>query len=110
MDETLVQIGRNKKIYVWRKAYEKDRPHLIPKKARSGVIKIMMRGYITSKGRGILLPVNGSIISEKYYQVLQDDLLPVVNWYYADANFFLTKITLLATTHLNQEAGLMIAK
>ena len=47
----------------------------------------MMRGYITSKGRGILLPVNGSIASEKYYQVLQDGLLPVINWYYADANF-----------------------
>ena len=81
-----------------------------PKKARSGVTKIMMWGYITSKGRGILLPVNGSITSEKYYQVLQDGLLPVINWYYADANLFLTKITLLATTHLNQEAGLMIAK
>ena len=51
------------------------------------VTKIMMRGYITSKGRGILLPINGSITSEKYYQVLQDDLLPVINWYYADANF-----------------------
>ena len=109
MDETSVQIGRNKKIYVWRKADEKDRPHLLPKKARSGVTKIMMRGYITSKERGILLPVNDSITSEKYYQVLQDGLLLVINWYYADANF-LTKITLLATTHLNQEAGFMIAK
>ena len=61
MDETLVEIGRNKKIYVWRKADEKDRPHLLPKKARSGVTKIMMWGYITSKGKGILLLVNGSI-------------------------------------------------
>ena len=87
MNETSVQIERNKKIYVWRKADEKDRPHLLPKKAPSGVTKIMMRGYITSKGRGILLPVNGSITSEKYYQVLHDDLLPVINWYYADANF-----------------------
>ena len=74
-------------MYVWRKADEKDRPHLLPKKARSGVTKIMMRGYITSKGRRILLPVNGSITSEKYFQVLQDGLLSVINWYYADANF-----------------------
>ena len=103
MDETSVQIGRNKKIYVWRKADEKDRPHLLPKKARSGVTKIMMRGYITSKGRGILLPVNGSITSEKYYQVLQNGIMLM-------QILFLTKITLLATTHLNQEAGLMIAK
>ena len=47
----------------------------------------MMRGYITSKGRGILLPVNVSITSEKYCQVLQDGLLPVINWYYADGKF-----------------------
>ena len=89
MDETSVQIGRNKKIYVWRKADEKDRPHLLLKKARSSVTKIMMRRYITSIGRGILLPFNGSITSEKYYQVLQHGLLPVINWYYADANFVL---------------------
>ena len=87
MDETSVQIGRNKRIYVWRKADEKDRPPLLTKKTRSGVTKIMMRGYITSKGRGILLPVNGSITSEKYCQVLQDGLLQVIIWYYADANF-----------------------
>ena len=87
MDETSVQIGRNKKIYVWRKADEKDCPYLLPKKARSGVTKIMMRGYITSEGRGILLLDNDSITSEKYYQVLQDGLLPVINWYYGDANF-----------------------
>ena len=60
-----------------------------PKKLVQAVTKIMMPGYITSKGRGILLPVNGSITSEKYYQVLQDGLLPVINWYYADANFVL---------------------
>ena len=87
LDETSVQIVANKKIYVWRKTDEKDRPHLVPKKARSGVTKIMMRGYITSKGRGMLLPVNVSITSEKYCQVLQDGLLLVINWYYADGNF-----------------------
>ena len=86
-DETSVQIGGNKKIYVWRKADEKDRPHLVPKKARSGVIKVMMWGSITSKGKGILLPVNGSITSEKYCQVLQDGLLPVIDWYYPDGDF-----------------------
>ena len=53
-------------IYVWRKADEKDGPHLVPKKSRSGVINVMMWGCITRKGRGILLPVNGSITSEKY--------------------------------------------
>ena len=87
MDETSVQIGGNKKIHVWRKADEKDGSHLVPKKAHSGVTKIMMRGYITSKGRGILLPVDVSITSDKYCQVLQDGLLPVINWYYADGKF-----------------------
>ena len=50
-----------------------------PKKLVQASTKIMMWDYITSKGRGILLPVNGSITSEKYYQVLQDGLLPVIN-------------------------------
>ena len=53
-------------IYVWRKADEKDDPHLVSKKSRSGVINVMMWGCITRKGRGILLPVNDSITSEKY--------------------------------------------
>ena len=110
MDETSVQIGGNEKIYVWRKTDEEDRPHLVHKKARSGVTRIMMWGYITSKGRGIFLPVNVSITSEKYCQVLQDGLLPVINWYYTDGNFIFGKIMLLSTTHLNQETGLMIAK
>ena len=74
-------------IYVWRKADEKDGPHLTPKISRSGVINVMMWGCITSKGRGILLPVNGSITSEKYCQVLQDGHLPVTEWYYDDGNF-----------------------
>ena len=87
LDETSVQIEGNKKIYVWRKVDDKDRPHLVPKKARSGVTKIMMRGYITSKRRAIFLPVNVSITSEKYCQVLQDGLLPVINCYYADGKF-----------------------
>ena len=74
-------------IYVWRKADEKDGPHLVPKKSRSGVINVMMWGYIRSKGRGISLPVNGSITSEKYCQVLQDGHLSVIEWYYDDGNF-----------------------
>ena len=81
------RLWQKKKIYVCRKADEKDRPHVVPKKARSGVTKIMIRGYITSKGRDILLPVNVSKTSEKYCQVLQDGLLLVINWYYADGNF-----------------------
>ena len=74
-------------IYVWRKADEKDGPHTVPKKSRSGVVNVMMWGCITSKGRGILIPVNGSMTSEKYCQVLQDGHLPVIEWYYDDGNF-----------------------
>ena len=74
-------------IYVWRKAYEKDGSHVVPQKSRSGVINVMMWGYITSKERGILLPINGFITSEKCCQVLQDGHLPVIEWYYDDGNF-----------------------
>ena len=50
----------------------------------------MMWDCITSKGRGILLPVNGSISSEKYCQVLQDGQdghLPAIDRYYGDGSF-----------------------
>ena len=46
----------------------------------------MMWGCITSKGKGILLPVDGTITSSKYCQVLQDGLLPTIDWYYPDSN------------------------
>ena len=42
----------------------------------------MMWGCITSKGKGILLLVDGTIISSKCCQVLQDGLLPTIGWYY----------------------------
>ena len=40
-------------IYVWRKADEKDGPHLVPKKSRSGIINVMMWGCIMTKEASI---------------------------------------------------------
>ena len=48
-DKTSVQIGGKKKVHIWSKADEKDRPHLVPKTPRSNVIQVMMWGCITSK-------------------------------------------------------------
>ena len=65
-NETKVQIGPEKRIYVWRRIDEKDRPHLVQKKPRSKTLFVMMWGSITSKGKGILLPVEGTLNSQKY--------------------------------------------
>ena len=46
---------------------------------------------ITSKGKGILLPVVGSIISQQYCQVLQDGLLLVPDWYFTDGDAVFVK-------------------
>ena len=42
---------------------------------------------ITSKGKAILLPVDYTISSSRYCQILQDSLLQIIDWYYPDGNF-----------------------
>ena len=76
-----------KKDYVWSKADAKDRPHLVPKAPLSNVVKVMMWGCTTSKGKAILLPVDDTISSSKYCQILQGSLLAIIDWYYPDGHF-----------------------
>ena len=47
----------------------------------------MMWGCIMSKGKGILLPLDGTISSSKYCQILQEGLLPTMDWYYPNGDF-----------------------
>ena len=76
-----------KKDHVWSKVDEKDRPHLVPKAPRLDVIQVMMWGCKTSKGKAILLPVDDTISSSKYCQILQDSLLLIIEWYYPYGDF-----------------------
>ena len=76
-----------RKKNVWSKADEKDRPHLVPKALRSNVIQVMMWDCITSKGKAIPLPVDNTISSSRYCQILQDSLLQIIDLYYPDSDF-----------------------
>ena len=68
-------LGGDKRVYCWRTEDEKDRPHLIPKGRTQRRLSVMIWGAITINGVGILLPID----SKKYYQILQDGLLPVLD-------------------------------
>ena len=49
----------------------------------------MIWGAITIIGVGILLPmaIEGNIDSKKYCQILQDGLLPVLDWFYPEGDY-----------------------
>ena len=48
-------------------------------------------GAITTYGSGILLPVEGNINLKKYCQILHYGLLPVLDWFYPEGDYFLFK-------------------
>ena len=81
------KLWARKKNYVWSKADEKDRPHLVPKALHSNVIQVMMWELITSKGKAILLPVDDTISSSTYCHILQDSLLQITDLHYPDSDF-----------------------
>ncbi|MCG8112906.1 MAG: IS630 family transposase [Candidatus Thiodiazotropha taylori] len=80
-DETQVVLGKDSKVYVWGKDNEKWLPrclgeHSDPKPhVRASV---MFWGCITYDGVGTLVPVDGNINSQKYVNILEDNLWPVV--------------------------------
>lgn len=70
-----------KKMYVWRKKDERlhtDCVGVVPNKDRNVKFAAMFWGCITYFGVGTLTPVDGSINSEKYISILDDNLWHVV--------------------------------
>lgn len=80
-DETQIVIGKDRKVYVWRKDDEIYDPQCLGVHADPDPrckVKVMFWGCITFNGVGTLVPVDGSINSAKYVEVLDDHLWPVV--------------------------------
>jgi len=76
-DETKVEVGADKNIYVWRKKDEwlhSDCVSVVPNKDRNVKFSTMFWGCITYFGVGTLTPVVGNINSEKYISILDDNL------------------------------------
>ena len=75
-NETQVVIGQNKKVYAWR------RPHEIWQSGCLGdgkqrKLSVTFWGYITYKGVGNLVPVDGNIDSHKYVNILETSFISV---------------------------------
>ena len=80
-DETKIEIGNNRKVYVWRKVDERLRPECIGLyQGRNYKTKfsVMFWGCISYYGLGTLTPVVGNLNSEKYINILDDNLWPVI--------------------------------
>ena len=82
-DETMVVVGNDQKLYVWQKSDEKYAPHLICHESKKR-IAVMFWGCVTSKGVGALVPVSGTVDSQKYIEILENYLRPSISWYFGD--------------------------
>ena len=76
-DESQVVIGDNHRVYVWRKANEAYLPQCMcpPRKRR---VAVMVWGCITYDGVGTLCLVDGNITAQKYIDILDEHLWPVI--------------------------------
>ena len=85
-DESHIVLGANNRVYIWRKDDEKYNPHLIcPRPERK--ISLMIWGCICYDGVGTLAAVEGNINSAKYIDILENNLWPVIAWYFEDNEY-----------------------
>ena len=90
--ETKIVLGKDRKVYVWRKPDEKYRPECVGQYSdhcpRAG-ISVMFWGCITINGVGTLTEVEGNIDSSVYLRVLDDNLWPVISKNFAEKTWIL---------------------
>ena len=80
-DETKIEIGNNRKVYAWCKVDERLRPEcngLYQGRNYKTKFSVMFKGCISYYGVGTLTPVVGNLNSEKYTNILDDNLWPVI--------------------------------
>ena len=75
-DETQMVIGKDKRVYVWRKNEEKWKPRCLGVYQDKTVpqLSVMFWGCICFEGVGTLVPVEGNINSAKYIEILDANL------------------------------------
>lgn len=83
-DETKVEISTDNNLYVWRKKDEAYRPECVGQhgqgqgRGRNIRVSCMFWGCVTYSGVGTLVPVEGNIDTNKYINILDQHLWPVV--------------------------------
>ena len=85
-DESQIVIGKNNKIYIWRKDSEVNNPHVISKAPR-GRVSLMVWGCICYAGVGTLTHVDGNINALKYINIIDNNLWPVIARHFPDGNY-----------------------
>lgn len=85
-DESQIVLGSDDRVYIWRKSDEAWLPDCIS----PGVQKkfsAMIWGCITYHGVGTICRIIGNINSQKYIEILEDNLWPVIARHFANTNF-----------------------
>ena len=69
-------FGNDNWVYIWRKTDEADRPECVP--PPKTVVIFMIWGSICFHGVGALCLVDGILNADKYIDILDNNLWPVV--------------------------------
>lgn len=85
-DECKVMIDGEQRVYVWRKDGEEwDPPCVAPPPGRR--LDLMVWGCITAHGVGTLCIVDGNINAEKYIEIIDSNLWPVVAMHFPNNQY-----------------------
>lgn len=85
-DESQVCVGQDHRVYVWRKADEGWRPDLVGRRAQPS-FQVMVWGCICFEGVGTLTRVDGNINANKYINILEDNIWPVITRHFPRNNY-----------------------
>ena len=85
-DESQIVIGKNNKICIWRKDSEVDDPHVISRAPR-GRVSLMVWGCMCFAGVGTLTDVEGIINAQKYINIIDNNLWPVIARHFPNENY-----------------------
>ena len=72
-DKSQIVIGENNRIYIWRKDYERDYPHLVCPAPRRR-LSLMIWGRVCYDGVGTSTGVEGDINAAKYLDTVDNNL------------------------------------
>ena len=95
-DEMQVVLGKNSRVYVWRKSEERWNINclgLYGERNGGARVSAMFWGCISHKGVGTIVDIEGNINSNKYINILDQNLWPVIakcfdtdQWIFQDDN------------------------
>lgn len=87
-NESKIMIGHDQQIHFWCKRNEGSRPDLVEPRTSQTRYKVMIGGCISRDGIGTIIPVNGNINVEKYQDILEENLWPVIARHFLRDGYF----------------------